>query len=58
MNKTLPEDTLSESAFNQLRAQAFLVNLENTLLKDGPDEEVEWFIDFVWKRIGGWVDCQ
>ena len=36
---------------DRVRAQKYLINWENELLKTGVDEDAEWFIGYVWDRI-------
>ena len=32
---------------DRVRAQNFLIKMENELLQYGPDEDVQWFIEYV-----------
>lgn len=38
------------------RAQEYLIRMEKELFKNGPDEETEWFIYYVWELVSGIIE--
>ena len=38
------------------RAQEYLIRMEKELFKNGPDEETEWFINYVWEMVYGIIE--
>jgi hypothetical protein len=46
------EDRYVEAAErDRVRAETFLIKMENELLQYGPDKDLEWFIEYVWAKI-------
>ena len=38
------------------RAQKYLIRMEKELFQNGPDEETEWFINYVWEMVYGIIE--
>lgn len=51
MEKPCMADAVEKLARDRLRASKVIVHLENEMLKTGVDEELEWFLDYVWEKI-------
>jgi hypothetical protein len=51
MEKPCMADAVEKLARDRLRAAKVIVHLKNEMLKNGPDDELEWFLDYVWDKL-------
>jgi hypothetical protein len=51
MEKPCMADVVDKLARDRLRAAMVIVRLKNEMLKNGPDDELEWFLDYVWEKM-------